>query len=414
MMKDNMKKILVLLILFLAVGAATLLVGKSQEVRRGAYFDQSEVVLLGSGDIDLSEEGLVQVKAVGLQEGTKVTSFDISLMVDGPVTVGNEDIVMEGIFTSVITRDVELVDGLYRVWLTAFAVASEEDTPGADASGVLPLFTFKLHPTGEGAVKVYVDPERFPDLGGWNPDTESVDMDITVGEVEEYTFNVIGGPMATVTGVLPTVTGVLPTVTGVLPTNTPIPGNWPVLNFLVRFTGINENTEHNEKALVKVTAVGPLGESVNYENIEVTRTESESDVYRGSVVLSDFSETQNAYVLIKGPRHLQSKYCKNSQTVVCDAPGGSLDLSEYDPETATVYNFVGWPLLAGDLPDEDMFQDEVVDVSDYTRLVNSFPMDKRNDPDLVERNDINGNGVVEVLDMDALLKTLSRKYGALY
>jgi hypothetical protein len=66
------------------------------------------------------------------------------------------------------------------------------------------------------------------------------------------------------------------------------------------------------------------------------------------------------------------------------------------------------------LPDADMVQDEVVDVADYTRLVNALPLDKRSDPEMVKRNDINGNNMVETLDLDALLETLSTKYGALY
>ena len=56
----------------------------------------------------------------------------------------------------------------------------------------------------------------------------------------------------------------------------------------------------------------------------------------------------------------------------------------------------------------------MIDVVDYTRLVEALAGDNRTDPAYVSRCDINGNGMVEVLDLGALLNTLSTRYGEIY
>lgn len=384
MEKNNVKKIIVLLLLLVAVVAATLLVGKSQDSRKSAYFDQSRVTLLGNGDVEVSEEGIVQVRATGLQEGTRITAYDIALMVDGPVDAGVVEI--ESIFNVAMNDEIETIDNnTHRVWVTAYTTEDEEDIPGADVNGVLPLFSFRLLAREEGVVRVYVDPSTDADLAGWNPDPTSVDMDILVANVDEYSFNIGAGALV---------------------------GDGPRFNFLVKFSGVTEDTTYNGDSVVNVIAVTSAGRRYVYNNVPVTREGSEVGVYAGSVVLATFPEGSDGFALIKGPKHLQTKYCQNGQSTVCETAQGSFSLGPDYEET--VYDFSAWPILAGDLPDENMVQDEVVDVSDYTRLVNSLSAGNRTDPDWISRNDINGNNLVETLDLGALLETLSSRYGTLY
>jgi hypothetical protein len=386
-MKDSLKKILVLVILLVAVVAATVLLSRSQETRRGAYFDQSKIVLLGSGDIEVGEEEIVQVKAYGLAEGTKITAFDLSFLVEGSgLLIRPEDIEVESVFGVILRKEIEsLGTNSHRVWVTGYTMESKEDIPGAGSSGVLSLFKFKLQALEEGEVRVIADPDRLPDLAGWNPDENSNDMDILVGSVEELTFSVGEGQLI---------------------------GDGPRFNFTIRFSGINQDTQYNEESEVDVIMVDNTGKKYFYRNVPVSSTKAGNGTYKGSMILSKFPKGEKNYALIKGPKHLQSKYCVDGQNGICDTVGGGLAFGDAYEEK--VYNFGGWMILAGDLPDADMVQDEVVDVADYTRLVNALPLDKRSDPEMVKRNDINGNNMVETLDLDALLETLSTKYGALY
>jgi len=382
--KNNMKKIIVLAMLLMAVVAATLLVSKSQETRKSAYFDQARVTLLGNGDVQVSEEGIVQVKATGLVPGTKITAFDMALMVTGPVSGGI--VLVEDVFNVAMSDDIEVVDvDTRRVRVTAYTTEAEADIPGADGSGVLPLFSFKLSFDGAGAVTVVADQEVEVDLAGWNPDPNSVDMDIMVGGVDEYAFRVGAGGLV---------------------------GDGPRFNFLVKFSGVIQDTDYNGDSAVDVIMVDGLGKKYVYKDVAVTRAGSEVGVYAGSVVLSTFPAGDNNFALIKGPKHLQAKYCVDNQSTVCKTAAGSLAVGVDNEET--VYDFSVWPILAGDLPDENMVQDEVVDVADYTRLVNSLSAGNRTDPEWIGRNDINGNNLIETLDLGALLETLSNKYGVLY
>jgi hypothetical protein len=180
----------------------------------------------------------------------------------------------------------------------------------------------------------------------------------------------------------------------------------PVLNFLVRFSGINQDTEYNKKSVVDVTVMSSGGVWKSYKGVPVVRSGNLPGVYKGSLVLVDFPRGMSNAVLVTGPKHLQTKFCKHKQDAVCKSYGGDVVLMEIGQD-APLYDFSGWMIRAGDIPNENGVKDGVVDVVDYTRLISVWGSDK-------ESCDLNGNGKVDALDLDVLLSTLSERYGDLY
>ncbi len=197
------------------------------------------------------------------------------------------------------------------------------------------------------------------------------------------------------------------------PTDAPT-GDWPVLNFLVKFSGITQDTDYNQSSVVDVTVVSADGSQEIYRGVNVSREEGrDPGVYRGMVELVGFNRGMSNSVLIDGPKHLQTKFCNANQATVCVSYTGSVVLMERGDD-APLYNFSGWEIAAGDIPNTEGVRDGVVDVADYTRVVESLGAGRRAEESYVSRCDINGNGIVDTLDLGALLETLSERYGELY
>ncbi len=172
----------------------------------------------------------------------------------------------------------------------------------------------------------------------------------------------------------------------------------PVLNFKVKFQGVDSDKEDQKmKVIVK------KGELVkSFTNVNVS---ADADgLYSGSVTLTDVPTGTDYAILIKGPKHLAKKCCENRPSTRCTGNGNiSLTTGVND------YDFSTQELPAGDLPNpaDNMQQDGVVNSVDYSLWNARFG---REDADSLAVADLDLNGVVNSADWGLMRITLETRY----
>jgi len=180
------------------------------------------------------------------------------------------------------------------------------------------------------------------------------------------------------------------------------PEQTPILGFKVRFNGAPYNLGEQ---LVGVKIVGP---DVVKEFEAVKVVSSEKGVLQGQVVLNGVPAGKNYAIFIKGPKHLATKFCYLYQKKHCSGLG-ELSLAAGGND----FNLSNLPLLAGDIPDKNGVQDEVVDAADFNRLKRALIS---LDPSLRKRANLNfntnsiGQDIVNGADIALFLETLSVRY----
>lgn len=226
-----------------------------------------------------------------------------------------------------------------------------------------------------------------------------------------------GTPEPTSTPVpIPTNTPGSPTVTPALtpnptptetpgPTSTPAPtltpDTPPILNFKIKFDGVNDNIGI-QKVVVKIKG---NGFEKTFEQVEAAP--NEEGILTGNLTLNGV-RPNNYTISIKGPKHLGVKFCENRQKNRC-SPDKFLSLNAGENN----FDFATLPLLTGDIPDENGHQDGVVDINDFALLKQGLIS---TDPDLKARcnldfnKDSNDNDLVNGRDVALFLKTLSIRY----
>jgi hypothetical protein len=198
------------------------------------------------------------------------------------------------------------------------------------------------------------------------------------------TYSVVGEPEPTSTPV--------PTAT---PTEVP-PVN-PRLNFKVKFRGVNKKIP-DQTVRVKVKKPGLTKE------YEATVSADETGLLSGSVVLTGVEPGSGYRVWIKGPKHLATVFCRDSQEERgCSfASGLTLNSGEND------FDFSGLPLEPGDIAGgENGGQDGVVDTTDLKLIVATLNEDEGANPEMA---DLNYDGSVDTGDITNYFATISSRY----
>ncbi|PJC77291.1 hypothetical protein CO010_00765 [Candidatus Shapirobacteria bacterium CG_4_8_14_3_um_filter_39_11] len=174
----------------------------------------------------------------------------------------------------------------------------------------------------------------------------------------------------------------------------------PVLNFKIKFQGIDTKRADQKVAVIVKKAAGI---TKTYTDIPVSA--DSSGVYLGSVVLADFTAGDKVNVFIKGPKHLAKKFCQNNQTGRCGEDSAGIALSAGENNL----DFSKLVLEAGDLPNpnEDNQQDGVVNSVDFSLIESRVG---KVDSASLSVADLNLDGIVNWGDAGLLLNTLGTKY----
>jgi hypothetical protein len=202
------------------------------------------------------------------------------------------------------------------------------------------------------------------------------------------------------------------------------------ISFKVKFQGafLNNVTEDNNTQTVRVTLIKQIAEPVTdiglqtissktFENIVITNTKTSDEngiaIWEGSFEPTAVVPGNTYSMLIKGPFHLQRKFCENNPTekaeegfpYICQKPGQISLLT-----TDNALNFSGVLLQGGDLPG-GQGQDGVVNALDVSKVLNIISVGLGTSQNDVDTADMDFNGVVNVKDRSNILETLEEKYG---
>jgi len=169
------------------------------------------------------------------------------------------------------------------------------------------------------------------------------------------------------------------------------------VNFKIKFVGVNKKINNQ---LVKVKTVGQ-GINKPFENVAVSA--DEKGVLAGRFTLTDALPGPGYVLVIKGPKHLGTKFCQDGQDKRC-LPGQSLTLATGENN----FDFSAYPLPPGDITGKDGKQDGVVDVEDFD--VVRAGLDASSDAAVKEKGDLNFDGLNNGNDPILFLKTMAEKY----
>lgn len=174
-----------------------------------------------------------------------------------------------------------------------------------------------------------------------------------------------------------------------------------VLRF--KLAGVNNNGAEN--ALVEAT----IRVNTHEEELVVSKAikYSEGGIYElvipNSDIFGNYLSGENSYFLIKGPKHIRTKFCQPGQTTHCTG-GGFFKLY---PDRDNIFDLTGLPLEPGDLPE----QDGVANLTDLNKVIVLFSKasSEITDADKIIA-DVNYDGYVNILDAAWVLKSFETRY----
>lgn len=177
--------------------------------------------------------------------------------------------------------------------------------------------------------------------------------------------------------------------------------NAPILSFKMKFQGVLSQRDDQK---VKVTiAGGPRSLEKEFKNVTV-RSDN-NGLWQGQTILTGVPAGSNYLVLVKGPYHLQRKYCVNNPAP--DSETGDYHCGSVGNITLNVGNnaldFSRTLNYIGDL----VPQDGVMNARDSSEL--RLNLGKR-DADALSRADVNFDGIVNTTDYSLLLESMQVRY----
>jgi len=206
------------------------------------------------------------------------------------------------------------------------------------------------------------------------------------------------------------------------PTATPTTGQEAArLNFRMAFDGVKPDAGcANWK--VKGLVLTADGTRKDYGLIDLTKdgtvtimregNQEEYQVYKGSILLTGISQRNGLALFLKGPKHLQTKYGVEGQTNFYNRAGGELTVSV--GESSPIYNFSGYPMLAGDVTGDNDEPDGKVDGRDFAYVKAESLTRRTVNPGQDMRADLDGNCILISTDITRLMMALRKRQEQLY
>ena len=187
------------------------------------------------------------------------------------------------------------------------------------------------------------------------------------------------------------------------------------LDLKLAFQGIVTLPKTKTQLKIKVKLVDDLNNvKVNNDTIFTANT---SGIWSGIVTFSDVDLSKKYYLLIKGPMHLQKKICDaNAADPNPDSAGyyscqfGNITLRSgvnVLPGGVNPFDFSKVTMLAGDLDQNGFVNREDTEPLQSALLLEK---DQRKSSAILEKLDLNLDGIVEPKDWDLMLAALKIKY----
>ncbi len=392
----NQKRVqfLFTILLLVALTMGVILVQQTQELRKGAYFGRTAVVIKPT-EFNVAVGGVLPVQIwVVSEEDAKVDGVEAYVCFGDKLEPAEEEI-----RDSVVANQEESfnVVTLARydqdVGCLKFHVGSMGTNAADVPSGAFKVATVNLRAVALGTGIISID-ETGTKVSGRNPVVSSNDTALLVTTIEGASYNISadggeGTPQ---------------------PTNSAADADmW--INYRVAFAGVKADRQCATNWQTKLTALsGQIRKE--YASVPLTRTTSVNSkgeaIYEGSFHAPGFNQANGVALFFKGPKHLQVKYGKTGQTAVYNQAGGEISLTNV-ANTSPMLNFSEYPILAGDVNGDGM-----INGIDFTII-------KPKAADFVEiasggylAEDLDGSCQVNNNDIILLVRSLNEKQDQVY
>lgn len=399
MNNEKIKLIAFLVLLSIALVLGVILVQQNQEIRKGAYFAQTNVLLLPTEmTVGVGDEMKVQVW-VDTSDDAKVDGLQTDLCYNADYITPKTDSL--GDVTEAVVPNSE--SGLNQVPLAIvvgetdkcirFAINTNKNATYLK-SGLVNVGTvvFKAVAVGSGDLTMKLDKTT---VTGDNPsggmDTYMQVSDVTGASYTVSSSGTGGGSNE--------------------PTNPPASADDMWINYKVAFAGVRANRACSTNWQTKLTVLS--GDTRReYNNVPLTQTTATNSagevIYEGSLQLAGFRQESGVAVFFKGPKHLQVKYGVNNQSASYNKAGGEITLTS-SQSGSQVVNLSGYPMLAGDIDGNG-----VIDGVDFGKVkVKSARFDQVADGGYMAE-DLDGSCQVNNNDTILLVRSLNEKQDQVY
>jgi len=417
------KKILFLVLLVLGLVGGLWMVKRNQELRRGATGGIVNLYLKPDGSVDLSGTEVgdrIKVMVLGKTNDLGIGGFSLRFRYDKSklkLSSAN-DVGVHSNFAGFKMADIKNVDGLVDV----ISIALDDEIEGLIADINNPLLWLNFEVIGLGSARVYMD-SGWSDMSvfGLDSQNDSYVVEAGVGNSLDITYDIGGGgaspvpttePSLTPTDVpSPQSTGTpIPVATSTsIPEATPtLPINAKTVSFEVALAGLREQNRCRGSNTVDVIMLNGSNRK-EYRNVALVdtgrKTGTNLTIFKvDKLNVTDFGETSDVAIFVKGQKHLQMKYGIDGQDAVYNRAGGELDF-----DNLTIFDFTKYPILAGDVN-----RDGKVDGIDFTEVKNRAGRFEEVESGQSNVHDLDSSCVVNNVDIGLLTQALREKYDQMY
>ncbi|MCL4384672.1 hypothetical protein M1116_04410 [Patescibacteria group bacterium] len=373
---------LILLVLTIALVAATYLVGLNQETRRGAYFAGVNLSLLPTsltGAVGQDVPVQIWLNSVG-----KIDFVQTRLCYDNKLS-----------FDATRTSDLVSVNGDYFTNVELAAVSHDQNgyAECVDlafssnkavtnlATGAKRVATVKLtvRNSGSGTLAMIASKSQ---VSGSNPNASSNDMSLSIDSAGQASYNFSGS-------------------------NDSGPGS--VAHFKMAYLGLLPNARCANNWNLQMVALGNgVTKAFSAVGAGSTQISNGKVIFEFTKVLSGFTQTNNVALFLRGPKHLQMKYGAQNQGGMYNKAGGELTLTG-NANTSTTYDFSAYPLLTGDVN-----QDGVINGVDFSTIKAETLIHKQVAVGANLDGDLDGDCMATNNDVQLFKTSLQEKQGQLY
>lgn len=316
-----MKKTTIPLIIFLTVAlvGGLMLVKQNQETRKGASFANTKLMLLPSEKIIKAVGEVVSVKVYYQTESeAKVDGVQAVVCYGDELILDADDGVVANVDNGFEESPIVVVKDAGDGKCATLVTSSKKTADQLKTTGEAFAISFIAAEAGEGNLTI----DQSKSMVTGDNAGSATDKEIAITGVENTTYEITGG----------------------------VTGDEPILNIKGSFGNVKVADGKCAVNWPLQVIVLSNGDTKVYTNVIANLVSSTGtlNVYQGSFPLVGFNHLTDVAVFIKGPKHLQMKYAIQNQTGPYDKAGGELTLTR-SAETSPLYDFTGYPMLAGDV-----------------------------------------------------------------
>ena len=174
------------------------------------------------------------------------------------------------------------------------------------------------------------------------------------------------------------------------------------VKIMTKLQGIESKPKRGEKLRMNVNFYDEKDNKQNVKDVEFVS--NDSAVYTATISLNKFSAGSNFKLFIKGPMHVQKRFCHKTPTGRFDYNCTSSETGFQLVEGENIIDLTNVPLLAGDLP---LPQNSILNAQDIAALANCI---YNSSSDCINKTDVNYDGVTNANDFAIVTNSMAIKY----